>query len=290
MNIAFLRIVTFVIVAIVVVVLLFLYIKTRKIKKYRDCISYLDKEKNSLETAPIVAELSKVEPIIKNEKMEEKYKEWASVFDHVKNEDISIMSDNIVDLDILIDKKDYKSFVVEYSKAELFLYRIKNKVGHILKEIEDINGSEEKYRDIITKLKAKYRELNKIFEANKDNYDGIEGIIELQFENIEKRFQDFEDLMEVNDYSEVMHIVKAVDTMVDHMSIVIDESPDLILLATKVIPKRIEQIKETYDTMQKEEYPLDYLNIEYNVEESLKKVNEIYDRIKVLNLVDCMFE
>ena len=161
MNIAFLRIVTFVIVAIVVVVLLFLYIKTRKIKKYRDCISYLDKEKNSLETAPIVAELSKVEPIIKNEKMEEKYKEWASVFDHVKNEDISIMSDNIVDLDILIDKKDYKSFVVEYSKAELFLYRIKNKVGHILKEIEDINGSEEKYRDIITKLKAKYRELNK---------------------------------------------------------------------------------------------------------------------------------
>ena len=30
--------------------------------------------------------------------------------------------------------------------------------------------------------------------------------------------------------------------------------------------------------------------IEYNVEESLKKVNEINDRIKVLNLVDCMFE
>ena len=243
MNIAFLKVITFIIVAIVVLVLLFLFIKTRKVKKYRDCVSYLDKEKNSLETAPIVAELSKVEPIIKNEKMEEKYKEWASVFDHVKNEDISKMSDNIVDLDILIDKKDYKNFAIEYSNAELFLYRIKNKVGHILKEIEDINGSEEKYRDIITKLKAKYRELNKIFEANKENYDGIEGIIELQFENIEKRFQDFEDLMEVNDYSEVMHIVKAVDTMVDHMSIVIDESPDLILLATKVIPKRIEQIK-----------------------------------------------
>ena len=290
MNIAFLKVITFIIVAIVVLVLLFLFIKTRKVKKYRDCVSYLDKEKNSLETAPIVAELSKVEPIIKNEKMEEKYKEWASVFDHVKNEDISKMSDNIVDLDILIDKKDYKNFAIEYSNAELFLYRIKNKVGHILKEIEDINGSEEKYRDIITKLKAKYRELNKIFEANKENYDGIEGIIELQFENIEKRFQDFEDLMEVNDYSEVMHIVKAVDTMVDHMSIVIDESPDLILLATKVIPKRIEQIKETYDEMVKEDYPLEYLNIEYNVDESLKKVNEIYDRIKVLNLVDCMFE
>ncbi len=290
MNIAFLKLITFIIVVIVVLVLLFLFIKTRRVKKYRDCVSYLDKEKNSLETAPIVAELAKVEPIIKNEKMEEKYKEWATVFERVKNEDISKMNDDIVDLDILIEKKDYKSFAAEYSKAELFLYRIKNKVGHILKEIEDINGSEEKYRDIITRLKAKYRELNKLFEVNKDNYAGIEGIIELQFENIEKRFQDFEDLMEVNDYSEVMHIVKAVDTMVDHMSLVIEEAPDLILLATKVIPKRIEQIKETYEEMKKEDYPLDYLNIDYNVEESLKKVNEVYDRVKVLNLVDCMFE
>ena len=47
MNIAFLKLITFIIVAIVVLVLLFLFIKTRKVKKYRDCVSYLDKEKNS---------------------------------------------------------------------------------------------------------------------------------------------------------------------------------------------------------------------------------------------------
>jgi septation ring formation regulator EzrA len=35
---------------------------------------------------------------------------------------------------------------------------------------------------------------------------------------------------------------------------------------------------------------LKHLKIEYNVEESLKKVNEIIDRIKVLNLENCMFE
>ena len=124
----------------------------------------------------------------------------------------------------------------------------------------------------------------------KSSYEGIESIIELQFENIERRFQDFEEFMEKNEYSEVIHIVKAIDTMIEHMSVVIEETPDLVLLSTKVIPKRIEQITDTYEEMKKDNYPLDYLNIDYNIEESLKNVNKIFDRIKVLNLDDCMFE
>ena len=96
--------------------------------------------------------------------------------------------------------------------------------------------------------------------------------------------------MEKNDYNEVVHIVKAIDTMVDHMTIVVNEVPDLVLLAKKLIPKRIEQISETYEEMTEQGYPLDYLKIPYNLEESLKNVNKVVDRIKVLNLEDCMFE
>jgi septation ring formation regulator len=78
--------------------------------------------------------------------------------------------------------------------------------------------------------------------------------------------------------------------MIEHMEIVINEVPDLVLLSNRLIPKKIEQITEIYDEMKKEKYPLKHLKIEYNVEESLKKVNEIIDRIKVLNLENCMFE
>ena len=290
MSPSMLKIVTFIIVALVVIIVLVVTLKDKKIKKYKRCIAFLDREKNNLESAPILGELNKIETIAKNDKMEEKFKEWQDTYEWIKNEDISRLNDNIINLDLLLDKKDYNSFLFEYSKSELYLYKVQNKVEHLLKDIEDINESEEKYRDIVTRLKTKYRELNSTFEIHKESYTGVESIIELQFENIEKRFQDFEELMENNDYSEVVHIVKAIDTMIDHMSVVIEEIPDLVLLATKLIPKRIEQISETYSKMKEENYPLDYLKIEYNVEESLKKVNEINDRIKVLNLVDCMFE
>lgn len=290
MSPSMLKIVTFIIVALVVIIVLIVALKDKKIKKYKRCIAFLDREKNNLESAPILGELNKIETIAKNDKMEEKFKEWQDTYEWIKNEDISKLNDDIINLDLLLDKRDYDSFLFEYSKSELYLYKVQNKVEHLLKDIEDINESEEKYRDIVTRLKSKYRELNSTFEVHKESYTGVESIIELQFENIEKRFQDFEELMENNDYSEVVHIVKAIDTMIDHMSVVIEEIPDLVLLATKLIPKRIEQINETYAEMKEENYPLDYLKIEYNVEESLKKVNEINDRIKVLNLVDCMFE
>ena len=35
---------------------------------------------------------------------------------------------------------------------------------------------------------------------------------------------------------------------------------------------------------------MDYLKIDYNIKESNKHLKDIYDRIKVLNLEDCMFE
>ena len=96
--------------------------------------------------------------------------------------------------------------------------------------------------------------------------------------------------MEKNEYNEVVHIVKAIDSMIDHMGIVITEVPDLVLLTTKLIPKRIEQINTTYDEMTGRDYPLEYLQIPYNIEQTNKNVSNIIDRIKVLNLEDCMFE
>ena len=104
-------------------------------------------------------------------------------------------------------------------------------------------------------------------------------VIDLQFENIEKRFLDFENVMEKNEYDEVIHIVKALDTMIDHMAIVIEETPNLVLLAEKLIPRRIEEIEATSQEMEEKGYPLGYLKIPYNMEESRKNISTILDRI-----------
>lgn len=37
-------------------------------------------------------------------------------------------------------------------------------------------------------------------------------------------------------------------------------------------------------------YNLEYLNLDYNIEETNKKINDIMDRLKVLNLQDSIFD
>ncbi len=290
MPIQTLVIITFFLIAIILVVVVLITIEKKEVKRYKEELEKLDREKNLIVSTPIISELAKVEPIIKNDKMEEKYKNWQQRFESIKETRIAKLNDMLINLDTYREQKDYKNYRHYIAKTELELYKVKESTDHLLEEIKEVTLSEEKYRNIVTKLKNKYRELNTEYQNHKEEYQDVQEVIELQFENIEKRFMDFETVMENNEYNEVVHVVKALDTMIDHMSIVIDEVPNLLLLANQLIPKRMEQVEEIYKEMREKEYPLAYLNIEYNLEETTKNVKMILDRIKVLNLEDCMFE
>lgn len=279
-----------VIVLIIIILIIINLSKKKKFKKYKEILNQLDVSKNVVASIPISLELSKVEPIIKNDQMEEKYNDWQSRLDEIKNERIPIVDDMLIDFDTFLEKRDYENCDYRIPKIEIEIYKIRESSDFLISEIREITSSDEKYRSIVTKLKTKYRELNADYQKHKELYDEVQESVYLQLENIEKRFLDFERAMEKNDYTEVVHIVKALDTMINHMSIVVNEIPDLVLMAKQLIPQRVKEIENVYKEMTDDGYPLDYLNIEYNISETNKNVSEIMDKIKVLNLEDCMFE
>ena len=259
-------------------------------KKYKNILDELDLEKNLISSIPISLELSKVEPIIKNEDLESKYKKWEDKSDVIKNERIPKIDDMLIDIDTFIEKRDFENCNYRIAKTELEIYKVREASESLLEEIKEITLSDEKYRSIVTKLKTKYRKLNSEYQEHSNLYDEMQDAITLQLENIEKNFLGFESAMENNEYTEVVHIVKALDAMIEHMGIVIKEVPDLILMAKEIIPKRIKEVDDVVKEMEEKGYPLEYLNIDYNVEESRKNINTILDKIRVLNLEDCMFE
>lgn len=286
----FLFIGSYIVICIIVIIVALHIIRKSVANKYRKRVHELEVAKNVVASTPVSLELSKVEPIIKNDKMEEKYNEWQDRFNKLRDNDLALIDDMLIDLDIYIDKKDYKSCVYRLAKTEFEIYRVREAADSLLDEIKEITLSEEKYRAIVIKLKAKYRELNKDFQNHRQMYDDMQEAVSLQLENIERRFLDFEKVMEKNQYSEVVHIVKALDNMIEHMGIVIKEVPDLLLMAKQVIPNRMKEVKELNDDMVNHGFPLDYLNVDYNLEESQKNIDHILDKVKVLNLEDCMFE
>ena len=275
-------------IAILIVLILFLFFsKKRKDKKLKQkIIEELDYNKNILDTYPIENELVKVETLIKNEKLEEQYKIWQERFKKIKDENVV----NLNEIVLKLDTQNVENFNELKEDAKRELYKAKFLLSKLLEEIEDVNMSEEKYRTLIIKLKTKYRELNDYYEAHKKEYGELENVVEMQFENIEKRFQIFEEFMETNDYSEVIHIVKSIDLMLEHMQDVVKKLPDLVIVAHKIIPLKIEELTNIYEKMILDNYNLKELNVTTNLENALKSTNELVEKVKGLNFKDVEVE
>lgn len=290
MNDFTLQIITYFLIAttfIVVTLNVIQYFRNNGLKKD---IDELELQKNKVISAPIMTEISKVELLSKNEVIESRVKGWQERYDNIKNKDIPSINDLLLEADFLLEKRKYLDIAKLIANIEMRLYEARSRTDHILSEIQEITLSEEKNRQILTSLKSSYRSLLQTFVNAKDDYGDISNSIELQFENIERRFQDFEKSMEANDYDEVSHIVRAIDEMIKHMQVVVDEVPSIVITTTMIIPKRVSEVQKTYGQMQSEGFQLDFLNVEYNLEEINKKINEIMDRVKVLNLGEVVFE
>lgn len=272
-----------------IIVTLILINKKNKSKLQKEW-NRLDTLKNLIISSSIKTEMEKVKSLINNESLEKKYAKWEKTYNKIEKEDIPLLTDKLLDIEALIEEKNYKEASFELAKCELNIYYVKASMEVLLDSIEEITMSEERNRVAVTKLKSLYREVITKYNNNRNDYKEMGNRVDLQFDNINKLFSAFERVMENNDYEEVSRIVHALDDLINNLKVVIDETPTIILMCKMVIPKKMEELENIAYKMKKNGYNIEYINLDYNIEESKKKLGEIFDRMKVLNIEDSIFE
>lgn len=282
-----------IVVSLIILSLLFAtlnFIQRRKRKKYKTVINNLEVEKNMLDSTAIEPELSKIETYLKNEKLEVMYNDWQERLQGIKDKKIPKITDMLIEAEYSLSKKDYKSTMYKIAKLEMEIYKVRTTSEFLLNEIKEITTSEERNRAIITKQKTKYRTLIEKFTSIKPEFGITIAPITVQFQTISKRFEVFESKMEHNEYTEVAEIINSIDELLNHLEVVIEECPHIILLATSILPKKISEVNNIYQQMHKAGYPLDYLSVDSNVKEAETKIKDILERVKVLNIEDSLLE
>ena len=273
--------------------LLFILTIIIKNKRKNNILSSVDKlttEKNLIISSQLMSELSKASKLVNNKKTEELVESWKKRFNNIENKDMPKLTDNLIEVENLCVNKEYKTAKEALSLAEKNIFHVKAKSYKLLNEIKELTESEERNREAVTKLKSLYREVVFKYNKNKNDYGDICNPIELQFENIDKLFSGFEVAIENHEYEELGKIVKALDDMIHNINIVIEEAPTIILMSTMILPKKMNDIKNISTKLTRAGYNLEYLNLDYNIEETNKKINDIMDRLKVLNLQDSIFD
>lgn len=273
---------------LLIVVLLVLQNKRRK--KFKHTIEELDYEKNKLIGVPILSELSKVRDLVKTDDLKQKLNEWDETFKDIKEGKIDTLTDLITEADFMIDRKDYQNALKKIAYIEILLESLKKKTESLLEEVKVITKSEERNRSIITKLKAIYRECESKYERTKKDYGPLGDSIESFLKSIDSGFKKFESYMDKNDYVSVEKLVISLEKDINTLKDFLDKAPDLVLIATLMIPNKIEETKTLYFRMQRDGFPLDYLNIEYNIKEIQNKVTAIIDQMKTFNLENADIE
>lgn len=281
---------TYCLLAVAMIIVVLILVKKHNKKHYGEILDTLEREKNLILNANIFSELSKVESMINSKQIENKYSEWKRRFDEIKTVDIPALTDNLIEVEDLFATRKYREIEPALAKVELAIYHVKTKATYLLEEIKNLTMSEERNRETVTKLKGRYRNIINTYRDSMDEYRIIKNPIELQFETIDKLFSAFEVAMEDHAFSETAKIIKALDDSINNLDIVIDEAPEIIILGTKLIPKKMSDVGSIYGKMAKEGFNLDYLAIEYNITEAEKEIADVFDRLNVLNLEDSSLE
>ncbi|MBQ8681850.1 MAG: septation ring formation regulator EzrA [Bacilli bacterium] len=290
MDNIFLVVITTFIIAIILVGITFLVTRRKSSKRYKEKVEELDIEKNQLINVKILSEITKVRGMVKTDNLKHKLDEWDGTFSYIKDKMLPTITDEISEVDFLIDKHDYKGAVKKMAGIELEIDKLRRKSQKLIEEIQIITNSEERNRALITKLKVTYRELQGKFSRCEKEYGELVPRIQEEFDKLDNQFLAFENAMDNNDYVEVEKIVIVIEEELNKLKDILDNISSLLLMASVLIPGKIEEAKVLYGRMQRDGYPMDYLNVEYNLEEITKKTEGIMNNIRDLKMEDANIE
>lgn len=278
------------ILAVILIIVTIVIIKRNQNKKYKKEIEELDIRKNNLIGVPVLSEITKVKELIKTDNLKNKLDDWDNTFTTIRDEKIPELTDLISEADFLIDRKDYKQAVKKITNIEIEINSLKKKTDHLLEEVKLITNSEERNRALITKLKIVYREDQNKFERLKKEYGVIADYLEKEIDNIDDLFAKFEKAMDNNDYVSVEKKINLLDDKITKLGKLLEDIPTIVLMATVLVPNKIDEAITYYYRMKRDGYPLDYLNVEYNIKEIKNKIDNIIENLKKLELGESIIE
>ena len=113
------------IIAALLIIIILNAIQKRKIKRIKKQLDKLEVEKNMLDSSPVIPELSKIESINRNEKLEAMYENWKNRLNEIRTEQIPKITDMLLEVDYSLSKMDHKTAAYKMAKLEREMYKVR---------------------------------------------------------------------------------------------------------------------------------------------------------------------
>ena len=181
--------------------------------------------------------------------------------------------DVLFHLQSLLEESKIREFKL-YLKEKMPIFKqYEDSVNSLNNDLVNVIRPEEEARQMILNEKEKLRDLKSKFNFNENELTFVASSFQQVFSKIDRKFTEFEDLVENACYDDAKAIVPEVDKVIVLLDKLIDEIPPLVKEVNENIPEKVKRLTDRYEKLTKEGKPLDNLDVE-NI------VNQINDALE----------
>lgn len=253
-------------------------------RKHRTEIQRLEQNKQQIQNKPVLEELMKVKALNMNGQTEEMFERWRNKWTELMDVEMPKIDELLFDAEEQVDKfrfgkateieKDIDSRIAEYD----------NEMAIILKELDELVGSEEKNRVEIEQLKEQYRSARKTLLAHQYSYGPAAVPLEKRLETFTPQFEEYEELTSSGNYLKARELVVNLSNEGQQTFKLINEIPTLLTEIQHKIPSDIHEIRNGHREMEDQSYFLVHLEILDKLEEMEKSLAEFKQKVADLDI------
>jgi septation ring formation regulator len=216
---------------------------------------------------------------------------YVQIFDSVQARFSSILKENdkqcyiaVNSLKKLIGDKEFKGIKPIIDSTRTSMEEFEKASIQLNNDLQALLKPEDECRSMSVALKEKFRSLKDKYDSNATALASLAPSFKVLFDHITQMFTDFEDKLNSADYTSAKNMLPDVERLIDAADKVMADLPYLNTLADTVIPKRIQELSDTYSQLEKSEYPLHHLRIPPAIEEMKKEVADCKAKLVKLSI------
>lgn len=282
----------YIIIAVAFVFILTLYFLIRRgnKEKYYSETKRLEIKKTSITNIPIPLELSRISMVVKNEELLQNYQEWQDKWRKIITVDLTEITDSILAIDEKIDFYDLKNIDDDIEKVDKHINSIILVTEDLLAEIVDYGKRDESKRLKMSDLKDRIRHLKKFNREHDEELDFATDSLENKMLEMEELITEFDNVISINNYEEAELITNSLEKNIDNLEIYFQEVVSVMKMIKSTVPTKLNELENRYNSLVEKGFSFDYLNFEYNFNESQKTLENIINRVSSLDIQDAKVE
>lgn len=186
-----------------------------------------------------------------------------------------------------LDKKNGKSNRENIKRNKDVLLDYFNQVEDFSKRLKEALKSEEEAQEKSVKEKETLRDIKNTYFEHQAELKLVENSFNLLFENIDEAFRRYDEAIDCANYEEVNTILERIDGAIRELKPVMNQLPMLCAKVTDVVPAKISLLKDKYQEMITNGFPLNHLHVNMAIEDLEKRVENVKKHLKSLSVNGC---